>query len=89
MTTVATTFSIDVPNAGLFTDVAHCAPGSVATGGGYDLGGYDPKVTVALSRPDLTGAAQVPTGWLVRVQNLSGVSVHLTIYAVCAQPVGG
>ncbi len=84
-TTVTTTSSIDVPGTnGLFATAATCAPGSVATGGGYDLGGYDQKVTVAMSKPRLTD--QVATGWVVQVFNSSGATVTVTVYAMCAPP---
>jgi hypothetical protein len=88
-TTTTATYAVDVPDTGLFTDTAHCAPGSVATGGGYDLGGYDARVTVAMSKPDVPATSQVATGWIVRVHNTSGASVHVTIYALCAQPAVG
>ena len=56
-----------------------CAPGERVTGGGVDVGNPDPALHFLVSRP-----AQDRQGWLVVVQNDTGIGVLVSAFAVCA-----
>lgn len=56
-----------------------CGPGEHVTGGGYALGIPDPAYQVTSSGPSVDHE-----GWLVVVQNGTGVPERLTVVAICA-----
>ena len=71
------------------TSDAMCAPGEVATGGGYTFEAGKRHALVAESAPIPTAAGQTPTGWHIKVETLTNDSsntTQVTPYAVCMKP---
>ncbi len=61
---------------------ATCPPGYSLTGGGYWTSYFQPGVDIIVNGP--TG----DTGWMVMMQNNSGLDLNLSTYAVCARTAG-
>ena len=76
----------DIPSGVLVQEQAACSPGEVAVGGGASAGAGDGSgnsgVSLQTNRP--TPTSGTPTGWLAIAENETAVTVHFTVYAVCA-----
>lgn len=72
------------PGSGTFIS-ATCNPGERATGGGATNVNAT-SVHLKQSYPTPLGAGNVPTGWNITYENLSGVNQSAIAYVICARP---